>query len=65
MKIAGEVRSVKVGRKIDTNNREITILDFRVELVDGMGYKQPLIDLTGKMATVEITKAQMTLEDAG
>lgn len=63
MQIQGEIRSAKVSKKIDDNNREIMVVDFRIKIP--MGVKTPvreLLDLTGLNAIVNVEKAQLSIE---
>lgn len=61
MQIQGEVKSAKVSRKLDDNNREITVVDLRIKIP--MGVKTPIrefIELSGSNAIMDIEKAQLS-----
>lgn len=62
MLIKGEIKSVKFVRKLDDNRKEITTLDFRVEVKEGDINANTLIDLPGNPAKITIEPAQLKIE---
>lgn len=61
MEIKGEAKRVNISRKIEDDGREVTILDLRIRVVDGVN-AQKLIELAGINVIVDVEKAQLSLE---
>lgn len=66
MELRGEVRSARVSRKMDDNDREITVVDFRVKIPPGVRVPfKEIIELSGSNAIIGIDKAQIALDVGG
>lgn len=61
MQIAGKITSLGLKRKLDPNDKEITILDLRIEVIEGQNNAQALLELPGNHAKLEVKEVQQKL----
>lgn len=64
MIIKGEVKSVSVKNKLDSNDKEIMVMDLRVEVMEGQRNAQEFLELIKKHVAVDIAKVQLSFDTA-
>lgn len=64
MIVKGKVRSVGVKTKLDDNDKELTVLDLRIEVMEGQESGRDMLDLPGNYAKLDISSAQMKLDSS-